>query len=128
MSAAAAADPEAQDLRVGVERRWHLTVLVLCALIIGASVLLDGDTREVEVLGYTLPGLCMFKALTGMNCPGCGLTRSFVFMGEGSILEAFRMHLLGPVIWVFFAAQIPLRAMRLWRLRAGGNAPEGGVS
>lgn len=76
---------------------------------------MDGDSSSVEFFGRPLPPLCTFKALTGWDCPGCGLTRSFVFMGSGSVIEAFRVHLFGPVLWVAVAAQIPYRLIGLYR-------------
>ena len=93
--------------------KGHCFWLVLASLIIAISVLLDTSSQTVEVFGYTLPPLCSFKVLTGWNCPGCGLTRSFAFMGELSIVEAFRMHNFGPVMWIAVAAQIPYRLVRM---------------
>lgn len=36
--------------------------------------------------------LCLFKRAFGMPCPGCGMTRAFIFLGHGSIYEAFKMN------------------------------------
>lgn len=104
----------------------QLFVLVLCAAVIAVTVLLDGDHEQVLWAGQPLPPLCLFRTLTGWRCPGCGLTRAFVFMGHAQPLDALRMNLFGPVLWLFVAAQVPYRALRLWRLRR--NGPARGVS
>lgn len=39
-------------------------------------------------------GGCAFKALTGMDCPGCGGTRAFYYLLHGNLPEAARNHLL----------------------------------
>lgn len=41
--------------------------------------------------------MCIFKALTGLPCPGCGMTRSFLHLFEGHLEEAFFYH---PLFWV----------------------------
>lgn len=40
---------------------------------------------------------CPFHALTGMNCPGCGLTRGFHALFHGDILSALHYNALLPV-------------------------------
>ena len=45
---------------------------------------------------------CSFKHLTGLSCPGCGLTRSFHAFANFHMNEAFGFHLLGPVIFLGF--------------------------
>ena len=45
---------------------------------------------------------CIFYKVTGVPCPACGLTRSFAFTARADFLQAFKMHLLGPLL--FFAA------------------------
>ena len=45
---------------------------------------------------------CAFKHLTGLSCPGCGLTRSFHAFTNFQIGKAFTFHLIGPVILVGF--------------------------
>ena len=43
---------------------------------------------------------CAFLHLTGLPCPGCGLTRSCVAMLHGDVGEALRYHAMGPLLFV----------------------------
>jgi hypothetical protein len=45
--------------------------------------------------------ICGFKNLTGLPCPGCGLTHSFCSLGKGELSTAFSYHLLGPPLFLF---------------------------
>jgi hypothetical protein len=47
--------------------------------------------------------ICGFKNLTGLPCPGCGLTHSFCAMGKGHLLAALGFNLLGPILFLLFA-------------------------
>lgn len=44
--------------------------------------------------------LCWFKNLTGLPCPGCGLTRSIACLAHLEFAKSLRYHPFGPV---FFA-------------------------
>jgi len=46
--------------------------------------------------------ICGFKNLTGLPCPGCGLTHSFCAIGKGHLLSAFSFNLLGPALFLIF--------------------------
>ena len=116
-----------------MSRSGHLAVLVLASAVVVASVVLDGDQSAVSLFGRPLPPLCLFRQLTGLRCPGCGLTRSFVLMGGAHPIEALRAHLFGPLMWIGVAAQIPYRSMRLiWPAAPSGadagNATRAAVS
>jgi len=43
---------------------------------------------------------CFFREITGHSCPSCGLSRSFFVMSHLHILESFKFHLMGPIIYV----------------------------
>ncbi|HEY2672556.1 MAG TPA: DUF2752 domain-containing protein [Rugosimonospora sp.] len=54
-------------------------------------------------------GGCAFKALTGLDCPGCGGTRAFWYLLHGNIPAAARSHLLAV-----FAAPFLVYAYITW--------------
>lgn len=35
---------------------------------------------------------CLNKQLFGIDCPGCGLQRAFIFLLDGDFIEAFMMY------------------------------------
>lgn len=43
------------------------------------------------------PVLCPFRRVTGLPCPGCGLTRSWVYATHGWWRESFLAHPFGPL-------------------------------
>ena len=60
-----------------------------------------------------LPTVCPFYTLTGLPCPGCGLTRAFVCLGHGHWHEAWHWHPLGWLVYGVFAL-LWLRSGVLW--------------
>ncbi len=63
----------------------------------------------------TGPVLCTFKNLTGVGCPGCGLTRSLNATMHLELATAFRDHAFGPPL---AAVAIILWGMLGWSLAA----------
>jgi hypothetical protein len=59
---------------------------------IGAAFLLSPEHIEDG------PVLCPFRALTGLPCPGCGLTRSWVYAAHGWWRESFASNPFGLVV------------------------------
>jgi len=59
------------------------------------------------------------RLLTGVDCPGCGLTRSIVALVHGQLALGFRCHHLGPAVFVLLLAQVPYRLYYLRTRRAG---------
>ena len=68
----------------------------LTAAVLGLSLALPLP-RHGLIAG--VPSVCPFFNLTGLPCPGCGLTRSFVSVGHGHVREAFAWHPLGPLLF-----------------------------
>lgn len=67
--------------------RRLLTVVALSGLLAGAYLY-----RPV------LPSFCTMKIVTGIGCPGCGMTRSVLASAHGRFREAIRWHALGPLV------------------------------
>lgn len=65
------------------------------------------------------PVLCPFRALTGLPCPGCGLTRSWVYLMHGDVAPALASNWFGPVL---ILAVIAL-AVTSVRARSVGKRP-----
>jgi ammonia channel protein AmtB len=65
-------------------------------------------TTAAVAVGYFNPAttsffpVCPFHALTGLNCPGCGLTRGFHALFQGDILTALHFNALMPVYLLLF--------------------------
>ncbi len=49
------------------------------------------------------PTICPFALITGIPCPGCGLTRAVVALGHGDIGSAVAFHPLVGVVLAWFA-------------------------
>lgn len=45
--------------------------------------------------------LCPFKMLTGFPCPGCGITKSLVYLYQGDLGRSFYYHIFGPFAFLF---------------------------
>jgi hypothetical protein len=88
------------------------------------------DGQWVSVFGSReLPELCQFRSLYGVQCPGCGLTRSFISMGHLDIVAAWNYHSVGVFFFLVVVFQIPFRCLQLARHHRGlpqlqlGTAP-----
>ena len=67
---------------------------------------------------------CAFHSLTGLNCPGCGMTRSLYALLHGNVLLAVRdnaLFVLALAALALWSAQFAVRKM--WNLPAKFNVP-----
>jgi hypothetical protein len=51
-----------------------------------------------NVNGFHIPGYCIFKIITGIDCPGCGMTNSAMELFRGNIQDSINLHPAGLVI------------------------------
>lgn len=96
----------------GVRSLW-LAVLAVTVLIIAVARIL-----EPEPSGYgthTQLGLppCGFLSLTGLRCPGCGLTTAFAHMVRFDVVEALLANPFGVVLFSCLLLMIPTSMLAL---------------
>lgn len=72
-------------------------------------ILLRDNQSHIE----TAQSFCPFKMLTGFPCPGCGMTKSLVFLYEGDIWGSLYYHLFGPFIFICCVVAIVVLALEL---------------
>lgn len=68
-----------------------LPAVVVAAYVVAATWLVSGSSRWAHVV-------CPFRTVTGLDCPGCGSTRSTAALVRGDVVEAFDRHLLAPPV------------------------------
>ncbi|MEJ6481948.1 DUF2752 domain-containing protein [Nostoc punctiforme UO1] len=73
-------------------------------------------------MGYRVRFLvCPIQHLTGIPCPNCGMTRSFMAIAQGNLLEALAKNLFGPLLFASFvivAVHITLKLVKKRRITA----------
>lgn len=103
-----------------MESFHHVAWLSIYSLVLLASFMLRvKGTDHVEFSYVMLPELCNLKRFTGIECPGCGLTRSFICMAHGEWYAAWKFHAAGPIWFIAVVAQVPYRIWQLLRLKRG---------
>lgn len=97
----------------------HIWILLLsAAAIVGAFVLQPGPEGSLmlplDFIGVQLqlPEACASRLILRVSCPGCGLTRSFVFMARGEWKMATRANGMGPILFCLCCLQVPYRIIR----------------
>ena len=107
----------AQAKRVRGSHWWFtdLVVFLLCLCVVMLSFTLSPGDELVSLWGLEVPKLCAFQNLFGIDCLGCGMTRSFVYLAHGDLETALRKNLLGPVLFMVVLSQLPYRLIRLGR-------------
>jgi hypothetical protein len=75
------------------------------------------------------PLLCPFRLLTGLPCPGCGMTRSVVALAHGDLQSSLFYHPLGVVVAAVGSMLVLADVMELVRRqRAGIDQSNGAVA
>ncbi len=91
--------------RVNSERRVHSTNDALGLLGVAIVAIAVASSLAYFGLGIDLaetPGIgvpCLFRALIGIECPGCGMTRALLLASQTQWIAAWRMNpLLFPLL------------------------------
>lgn len=110
----------AQAARRALEFQWIWLILAIAVLMISALLSSRGETTVYwPGTQVPMPTLCHMKRLTGLDCPGCGLTRCFISLAHGEVASAWHFNPAGVFLFGLLVAQIPYRWLQIQRLKAG---------
>ena len=104
---------------------------IACAIIVLSLVLTVRRSDEHAAFcflpDWPIPSTCPSQVIFHVECPGCGLTRSFIFLAHGRWQEAFARHRVGWLMALAVVLQIPYRLAALFgrnREPLGKRIPE----
>jgi hypothetical protein len=90
----------------------HLVVFCICLAILAGTLILTPPTDDVpsiQLFHIPLPGICAFRSVTGIPCPGCGLARSMVSALHGGVAKSLEYHRLGIIVLAYVIVQFIYR-------------------
>jgi Protein of unknown function (DUF2752) len=96
---------------------WLSLAVVVCAFLLKVDA--GGGVAPNWFPRATLPGMCFSRTWLGIECPGCGLTRSFIALAHGDLSASLAYHRVGWVLALAVLLQFPYRMLALRELRTG---------
>jgi len=86
-------------------------------LLAGMALLATGVLLSCwQPSGRAEDSICFLRRVTGLPCPGCGLTRGFTALARGDLARALKEHPLSPlfaveavVVWLIWGMVAYLR-------------------
>lgn len=103
------------------KRQLSILIVAICTFAILIAVLLTPTApgASLTFAGLQLPPTCGSVRTLGIECPGCGLTRSWVSAVHFRLSESFAHHRLGWLVLLYAMLQILRHASLLakpnWR-------------
>jgi Protein of unknown function (DUF2752) len=104
---------------VQLQRQRDVEMLALASIVVVMAFLLqvnaDGTVAFWLLPDHPLPPSCPSFMWLKVKCPGCGLTRSIVYLAHGSWLESWHIHRVGWLMAAAILFQLPYRIISLRR-------------
>lgn len=97
------------------ERRFALASVSLAVTGAAVARALTPDGTGLRAGSIELGATCSLRAMTGLPCPSCGMTRSWVWAAHGHLLEATRYNVGGVLLFAAVIANGLVGAWTLWR-------------
>lgn len=86
--------------------RWSVATYLVRERKLGWAMVAGGVLVAISGMFGVRLFPCPFRQLTGLPCPGCGLTRATVALLRGDIRAMLFFHPLAPVFLAFWAAVV----------------------
>ncbi len=99
--------------RIGPEKILYFSIGAILSLVISSGILFY--FWKINLIDY-LPNisLCPFHALTRKPCPGCGMSRAFLLLGQLKIKEALGINLFSVPLLLLMIAYFTFGYIPLW--------------
>ena len=62
-----------------------------------------------------IPVTCIFKSVTGISCPACGMTRAFISILHLNFLNAFLLNILSIPLFIFISISVIIMIIEIFR-------------
>lgn len=79
-----------------MKKRALNLLALLTVLAVGSAIY----TVVCKAIGFGIP--CLFNIITGLQCPGCGISRMFISLLEGDFISAWHYNSCVLVMLPFF--------------------------
>ncbi len=87
---------EAQAPRARHRRMLHIRFWILLTFV--------GGWLSLPHIPLPRLALCAFQQVTGLPCPGCGMTRSVMTLASGDLVESLTLHPFGVALALLLLA------------------------
>src|SRR5689334_17140679 len=99
------------------QRRRHWEILTFSAAVIVLSFALfirpDGRVALRGLGAHPIPETCPARTLLHVECPGCGLKRSFISLARGDVVASWSFNRWRILLALACLWQIPYRTLSL---------------
>lgn len=62
-----------------------------------------------------VPVTCIFKSVTGISCPSCGMTRAFFAILQFNFIDAFFLNILSIPLFLFIVISVIIMIIEIFR-------------
>lgn len=88
------------------KRRLLVIWLTLLSTVLAVSMVLPPELFVERYRDASTGSICLFKRITSVPCPLCGMTRAFVYAGHLKIVESFFHNPAGFVLFIYLVIYI----------------------
>lgn len=95
--------PEEEGVLTPKRRKHNRLIFVFWVGFVIACIVFPGSPADGIVF-------CPFRNLTGLSCPGCGMTRACTALVRGDLWHSLHFHPLGVVVFAWASGTAWMRA------------------
>lgn len=96
-------------------KTFHILSLIaiLCVMLIASLAYIDHETAYIEAFNNKpiMIGKCWYRDNFGIECPSCGLTRSFISIENFNLKQAFSYNRIGFFVYLLMIFILILNIM-----------------